>query len=119
MAKRWDLSHQVERVIGFREEREWGQFHRPKELAAGLAIEAAELQELFLWREGETAIDVAEDADRLPRIREELGDITLFVLMLAHDLDIDLSEAVDQKLADNARRYPADESRGRAEKAPH
>ena len=61
----WGLSSVVAQVLSFREERDWAQFHRPKELAAGLAIEAAELQELFLWRDGETAADVSRDAEEL------------------------------------------------------
>ena len=55
MGNPWDLSVVVKKALQFRNERDWGQFHRPKELAAGLSIEVGELQELFLWREGETA----------------------------------------------------------------
>ena len=119
MARPWDVSHRIEQVIQFREERDWGQFHRPKELAAGLAIEAAELQELFLWRDGEVASEVLNDEGQTAKIREEIADITIFVLMLANDLGIDLEAAVGDKLAANARRYPVSEHRGRAEKASH
>jgi len=119
MSSPWDLTHQVEQVIKFREERDWKQFHRPKELAAGLAIEAAELQELFLWREGEDAADILVDEERAAKIREEIGDIAIFVLMLSHDLAVDLSSAVSDKIALNGRRYPVETNRGRARKAPH
>ena len=115
----WDLSNSVERVIAFREERDWGQFHLPKELAAGLAIEAAELQELFLWKPAEQAEVVRSDPDHLASIRDELADVVGFVIMLAHDLNIDLAAAVKSKLAANARRYPVDEYRGSSRKAPH
>ena len=116
---RYDLASAVQRLLRFREERDWAQFHRPKELAAGLAIEAAELQELFLWREGESAEVVRDDGERMERIREELADVTNFVLMLAHDLDIDLATAVDAKIDRNAKKYPAAEHRGVAKKANH
>jgi len=119
MGSGWDLSSSVEAVIAFREERDWGQFHLPKELAAGLAIEAAELQELFLWEPAERAEVTRNDSERLQSIRDELADVATFVIMLAHDLEIDLAAAVDSKLIANGRRYPADEYRGSSRKAPH
>jgi dCTP diphosphatase len=114
---RYNLESAVARLLQFRGDRDWGRFHRPKELAAGLAIEAAELQELFLWREGESAEAVRNDKQRMGRIREELADVTNFVLMLAHDLDIDLAAAVDAKIDANAKKYPVAEFRGIARKA--
>ena len=112
----WDLSSAVEAAIAFRDERDWRQFHRPKDLAAGLAIEAAELQELFLWEERLTAEEIAQDGKRMERIAEELADVCLYAVTLAHDLDINLSDAMKQKIVRNAERYPADRSRGSAEK---
>lgn len=106
-------------ALEFRETRDWGQFHRPKELAAALTIEAAELQELFLWRDPEDAAEVRADPARLARISDELADVTVCILLLAHDLEIPLADAIERKLEANARRYPADRYRGSAEKAPH
>lgn len=113
----WHLEQVVDRLMAFRKERDWAQFHRPKELAAGLAIEAAELQELFLWREGETADEVRADPERMAKIRDEVADVANFVLMLAHDLDIDLADACERKIDKNAVRYNAAEHRGIAKKA--
>ena len=119
MASTCDLTEQVRQAIKFRDERDWGQFHRPKELAAGLAIECAELQEVFLWHEGETVADLHKDKERMLKIREELGDVTIFLLLLANDMGIDLPKAVTAKLVSNANRYPVEQYRGSATKAPH
>jgi NTP pyrophosphatase (non-canonical NTP hydrolase) len=117
--ERWNLAPTVDRLLAFREARDWRQFHRPKELAAALAIEVSELQELFLWRDPETADVVAADTDRLQRVREEVADVAIFLLLLAHDLGINLQEAVGEKIAKNERRYTVDQYRGIAEKADH
>lgn len=113
----WDLSGCIARLMAFRRARDWEQFHRPKELAAALAIEAAELQELFLWKPEESAAQVRADRDRFGRVEEELADVAIFAVMLAHDLGIDLSGAIERKIERNERRYPVDEHRGIARKA--
>jgi NTP pyrophosphatase (non-canonical NTP hydrolase) len=113
----WHLEAQLHRLLAFREERDWGQFHRPKELAAALAIEAAELQELFLWREAESAATVRDDRRRIDKIREEVADIAIFLLLLTHDLQVDLAGAISAKIDANAKRYSVDEHRGVARKA--
>ncbi len=115
----WDLTAAARDVIAFRDARDWAQFHLPKNLVAGLAIEAAELQELFLWDDPRTADDVRLDRERVARIAQEMADVTVYLLTLAADLGINLAEAVSDKLQDNARRYPVDQYRGSAEKAPH
>lgn len=84
-----------------------------------MAIEAAELQELFLWKNPESAAAVAADAKRMDLIRQEIADVALYVLLIAHDLDINLADAIDAKLAANAERYDVETYRGSAEKAPH
>ena len=99
-------------VQAFVDERDWRQFHTPKNLAMSLAIEAAELMEHFQW------IDVAESESRGrdPAIRDEIADeiadVCCYLLSLVNTLEIDLSEAVHAKLIKNARRYPAEEVRG-------
>ena len=115
----WDLTQAVSDAVAFRDARDWVQFHRPKELAAGIAIEAAELQELFLWRGEEPASDVVANEALALRVQEELADVCVYVLTLAHDLKLDLSACIATKLAENARRYDIDTYRGRADKAPH
>jgi len=104
----------LEKILNFRDERDWAQFHTPKDLAAGLAIEAAELQEIFLWKKPE---EIAETiASKKNELAAELADITWFLLLLSHELDIDLVAAVKSKLVHNADKYPADKVRGSSKK---
>jgi len=104
----------LEKIIAFRDERDWQQFHNPKDLAAGLAIEAAELQEIFLWKSPDELAETI--AAKKNELSEELADITWFVLLLAHELNIDLNDAVEDKLQKNAAKYPADKVRGSSKK---
>jgi NTP pyrophosphatase (non-canonical NTP hydrolase) len=104
----------LKKIIAFRDERDWRQFHNPKDLAAGLAIEAAELQEIFLWKSPDELAETI--AAKKGELSEELADITWFVLLLAHELNIDLNDAVEDKLQKNAAKYPADKVRGSSKK---
>ena len=104
----------LEKIIAFRDERDWQQFHNLKDLAAGLAIEAAELQEIFLWKSPDELAETI--AAKKNELSEELADITWFVLLLAHELNIDLNDAVEDKLQKNAAKYPADKVRGSSKK---
>lgn len=103
-------------LLEFRSERDWEQFHLPKELAAAISIEASELQELFLWREIESADDVKLDSTRMHEIRDEVADILIYLLFLSHDLGINLSVAVRRKLKKNREKYPKEEYHGRFRK---
>ncbi len=94
-------------------ERDWEQFHSPKNLAMGLSVEAAELMEHFLWVDNETSRRVADEAARLGEVADEMADVACYLLALANTLGIDLSEAVRGKLAKNAVKYPAEKYRGR------
>lgn len=106
-----DLSLCLQRLLKFRAERDWEQFHRPKELAAALAIEAAELQELFLWRDPETSQEVVQgDSARMQAVRDETADILIYLLLLAHELGINLEDAVFDKIAVNEIRFPVKRS---------
>jgi NTP pyrophosphatase (non-canonical NTP hydrolase) len=103
-------------AVAFRDARDWARFHTPKDLAANLCIEAAELLELTQWRAG-------EDLDRRlaePAVREafadELADVLLTLLLLAHDRGIDLSRSFLHKLAKNEAKYPVDRAKGRCDK---
>ena len=110
-----DLSRLQEAVLAFRDARDWKQFHTLKNLAAGLSIEAGELQELFLWKSDDEAKRFAQLEGR-EAIEEELADCMIFILYLAKSLEIDLSDAVLSKLKKNEAKYPADLARGRADK---
>lgn len=101
-------------ILAFRDEREWAQFHDPKNLAQGLAIEAAELQEVFLWKSTDECKRL--DAADVARVREEVADVFLFSLLMADAFGIDLAEAAREKMRRNAEKYPVEKSRGRRDK---
>lgn len=98
-------------VNQFRDDRDWRQFHNPKDLSLSLSLEASELLENFQWKTSEEAI-----ATTLPNIKEELADVFIYGMMLATDLDVDLSEIILDKLAKNAEKYPIEASKGYKEK---
>jgi NTP pyrophosphatase (non-canonical NTP hydrolase) len=100
-------------VAEFIRERDWEQFHDPKNLAMSIAIEAAELMEHFQWDRNEQIPAILEDPGRRREIEEELADVVCYCLSLANNLEIDLSEAVERKVLKNAEKYPPGEYRGR------
>ncbi len=102
-----------ELVRDFRNRRDWEQFHSPKNLSISIAIEAAELMEEFQWLSSEESQQLRHDEGGLTRLGEELADIMIYCLSFANSLDIDVTTAVMDKLAKNARKYPEDEYRGR------
>jgi NTP pyrophosphatase (non-canonical NTP hydrolase) len=95
----------------FRDERDWSQFHDSKNLALALSIEAAELNELFLWKKDTEC----EEIDK-QRLKEELADVFAYALMLAGRHGFDVSQIVKDKVALNAKKYPVEQSRGSSEK---
>lgn len=109
-----DLTALRHRLREFAVERDWEQFHSPKNLAMALAVESAELLEHFQWlTEQESS---ALDADRRARVAAELCDVLFYLVRLADRLDVDLEAASAAKLAANAAKYPADQVRGSARK---
>lgn len=100
-------------VRQFVKERDWEQFHAPKNLSMALAIEAAELMEHFQWIDADASRAAADDAEKLTAIGEELADVFCYTLAIANELNIDLSAAMADKMVKNARKYPAEEFRGR------
>jgi dCTP diphosphatase len=109
-----DLEELKARVRAFVAERDWERFHSPKNLAMALSVETSELVELFQWlSEDESA--ALDDAQRR-RVAEELADVLWFLVRLSDRLDIDLLEAAGRKLAENAKKYPAEKVRGQARK---
>ncbi|GIW79098.1 MAG: NTP pyrophosphohydrolase [Gemmatales bacterium] len=101
-----------EAVQQFARERDWGKFHNPKNLSMGLAAEAAELMEHFLWVDGEESHLVKEDAAKLGEVADEMADVACYLLTMSYTLGIDLSDAIRAKIAKNAVKYPADKCRG-------
>jgi NTP pyrophosphatase (non-canonical NTP hydrolase) len=102
------------RLREFAAERDWEQFHSPKNLAMALVAEAGELAAEFQWMT--EAQSQTPDAAQLARIRAECADVLNYLVRLADKLDIDLIAAANDKIADNARRYPADKVRGNSKK---
>ena len=100
-------------VDDFVDQRDWHQFHAPKNLAMSLAIEAAELMEHFQWISPDESRRVADDPQRLSAVAEELADVLCYALAMANELNLDLSAVVRDKIAKNERKYPAEQYRGR------
>ena len=100
-------------IRDFVDERDWMQFHSPKNLSMALAIEAAELMEHFQWIDVAASRSIAADADKLSAVGEELADVFCYTLALADSLGIDVADAVRAKMIKNAAKYPAAEYRGR------
>ena len=98
----------------FVEERDWNQFHSPKNLAIALSVEAAEVLEHFQWLSESESTKLTPAG--LAQVREELADVLLYLVRLADKLDVDLLAAADDKLAVNAKKYPADRVRGSSKK---
>ena len=106
----------LEDVRRFRDERDWSQFHTPKNLAAAIAIEAAELQERFLWKTDAEIDRDMKTAAKKAGVAEELADVLMFALLLADRIGIDVGQAIVDKLAANAKKYPVALARGNARK---
>ena len=108
------LQELKDRMARFVRERDWEQFHTPKNLAMSIAIEAAELMEHFQWLTVEESKKL--NADHLNDIGEELADIILYSLSLANTLGLDLSQTVCAKMEKNIRKYPSDKVKGKSHK---
>lgn len=111
-----DISLLRKLVIGFRDERNWAQFHTPKDLALAITIEASELAEVFLWKDEEEILEILENEDIIEALCEEIADILIFILYLADTLNIDITEAITKKLYKNAKKYPIAKAYGNAKK---
>lgn len=98
----------------FAAERDWDQFHSPKNLAAALTVEAAELLEHFQWLKLGTRDELPPG--KLAEVRQELADVLLYLIRLADKLEVDLIAAAHDKLEANARKYPAEKARGSSKK---
>lgn len=101
-----------QRVARFVEERQWGKYHQPKNLAMSVAIEAAELMELFQWDPHTNPVRPLTEEQQRQRVKEEMSDVLAYLLSLANVLDVDLSEAYEAKMTSNEQRYPAGEGKG-------
>ena len=104
------LEELTRRIVAFRDKRDWKQYHSPQNLAVSISIEAAELLECFQWSSDQT---IADDVVlRRSDIEEEIADVLIYALLLAHDTGIDPARAIDHKLAANDAKYPTDKAKG-------
>lgn len=104
------------RVLAFVREREWEQFHAPKNLSMALAAEAGELMEHFLWATPEASRGIAQDPAKRRKIADELADVVIYALEFSNITGLDLASAIEAKMAANAEKYPVEKARGRSEK---
>lgn len=102
--------------MAFAREREWEQFHSPKNLSMALAAEAGELMEHFLWSTPEQSRAVAADPAKRGKIADELADVVIYALEFANATGLDVAASIEAKMAANAKKYPVEKARGRADK---
>lgn len=108
------LADLAELLKKFADEREWDQFHSPKNLAMALTVEAAELLEEFQWLTEQQSRQPEQEC--LKRIKEEIGDVMIYLVLLSNHLSIDPMTAAFEKIEKNREKYPADKARGSAKK---
>ena len=101
----------AKKALAFRDERDWAQFHNPKDLAISISLEASELLEVFQW----SGTDL-EAPGKANRTRQELADVVIYCIYMADALGIDLASAIADKIDANGGKYPADKARGNARK---
>ena len=105
-----ELIEITKKIQAFRDERDWAQFHNPKDMAIAISIEANELLEHFLWKTPEESEERAKN--KKDEIQDEIADIAIYLTELADNLGIDLLEAMDRKLCKNTEKYPVDKAKG-------
>ncbi len=106
----------LEKIKKFRDERDWKQFHNPKDMAEAIVIESSELLELFLWKSQKESQDFLKNKKNLEEASDELADIAWFLFEFADNFGIDIKKAIDKKLKKNAKKYPVNKSKGIATK---
>ena len=104
------------RVLAFVRERDWEQFHTPKNLSMALAAESGELMEHFLWATADQSRALANEPVRRAKIADELADVVIYALEFANMTGLDVAGAIEAKMAANAKKYPVEKARGRADK---
>ena len=105
-----EIKDLTEKIIEFRDERDWKQFHNPKDVAVSLSIEAAEVLDHFKWKTNEEINEYVKTNKK--EIGKELADVLNHILILAHDLDIDIVETTKEKTKENHEKYPIEKNKG-------
>lgn len=114
MSKDIDIKEIARRIRQFRDERNWRQFHNPKNMACSIVIEAAELLEIFQWKNMEQSKEAAHQQHE--EISDEIADIAIYLIGLAETLDMDLIDCIERKIAKNAAKYPVEKAKGNSNK---
>ncbi len=104
------------RVLAFARERDWEQFHAPKNLSMALAAEAGELMEHFLWCAPEASRAIAQEPSKRKKIEEEVADVVIYALEFANMTGIDVAAVIEAKMGANAKKYPVEKAKGRSDK---
>ncbi|WP_194892902.1 nucleotide pyrophosphohydrolase [Catenulispora pinisilvae] len=102
-----DVATLQRRLVAFAEAREWGPFHTPKNLTMALSVEASELAEIFQWLTPEESVEVMSDPDKAFRVRDEVADVLAYLLQVAAACDVDVLQALSEKIDRNELRFPA------------
>jgi len=100
----------VNRIVAFRDARDWKQFQNPKDMSLSLVLEAAEVMEHFQWKDNKETEEYLKTNKEY--VAEELADVLYWVLLMSHDLDIDILEAANRKMDKNEAKYPVEKSKG-------
>lgn len=106
-----EIQNLIDEILKFRNERDWGQFHKPKDLALSLILEAAELLEHFQWKNDEEVKEYLKT--NKSEVAEELADIFYWILLMANDLEINIKDSLLEKLDENRKKYPIHKSKGK------
>lgn len=104
----------TDKLLSFRKDRDWEQFHNPKDMALSLTLEAAEVLEHFQWKNGEVLKEYVKNNKE--HLGEELADVFGWILLMSHDIGIDIIDAMDKKIIKNSIKYPIEKARGKADK---
>ncbi len=108
-----ELSELTERILRFRDERDWKKYHTPKNLIISLLVELGELSEHFQWKTNKEILQSIQDERTKEKIAEELADVAIYLLLLTNELGINLEEAILKKIKKNEEKYPVDKVKGR------
>lgn len=109
-----DINELTKRIVAFRDARDWKQFHNPKDCALSLSLEAGEVMEHFQWKNAEEMQKHIED--HREEIGDELADVLYWVLLMSHDLGVDIVDTFEKKMRKNEEKYPEDKARGKNKK---
>lgn len=116
MKQNYSVQELTDRVKEFCDEREWSQYHNPKDLAIGIVTEAGELLDIFRFKNQEDVNEIMNNPDKKSKVEDELADILFFVLRFAQMNDINLKQILENKISKNAKKYPVDKAKGKNKK---